>query len=386
MERLDASSEEGPYHAAFGNLLAGRPSGLRGSGESIDGFGAWTGEHRLAPYAAHLAITCDPIVAAALKPALRKAAIKDLLHATPTGRLLRALADNGVRPIVFKGLGVGHLYYPEPYLRPLGDLDILFRPADIPAMLRTCLALGYRHQNSDPVVVASYTEAHYNIPLVHREFGLLEAHHRLWGDCENAFTDAVFARCRPVSILGALGERPTGVDLFIMLSVHFGISNIGSSWMWLADLVLIGRTLDAAEWADLVATANRHGLQLFVALALGALRKLWNVTFPAQVDPAEDRLRATLRPPEQLAFNRALALVGSRRLGKHFLIVARRLSHRPVRAASHRFEWLVCHPGVVADELGVSSASPWFPLYRLKHPLSRLTRAADSIYKAVTRT
>lgn len=363
------------HHATFARLLAGLPGGANDSAED---FACWATTHRIAPYAGHLAFTLDLPLHARLKTACREAAVKEMLYAQPTRRLLAALLGAGARPIAFKGLGTAHLCYPEPYLRPLGDLDLLFRPGDIDTVIATCVSLGYRHLNPDPAVVTFVREGHYNIPLTHPDFGLLEAHRALYRDCEDAFTEGMLARCTPIFIFGNAIERPTSEDLFILLAVHWGISAIGSNWLWLLDLVLLGRSFDAAAWAGVRQTAGRHGLQIFVAAALSCMQKLWQIPFVSA--DLEASFTSALRPAEALAKNRVVAMVGMRTAGSHVLSMARRLSGRPVRG-SRLLASIVCHPGVVCIELGVSSTAPGFWRHRLRHPIWRIKKAVTSLVR-----
>ena len=46
---------------------------------------------------------------------------------------LRALAARGIEVIVLKGAALAQTVYPSVALRPMGDLDVLVRPASVPA-------------------------------------------------------------------------------------------------------------------------------------------------------------------------------------------------------------------------------------------------------------
>jgi|GEM_PF-1495814 len=45
-------------------------------------------------------------------------------------RILRALAQEGIQPIVLKGSHLSQEYYPHPALRPCDDIDLLIKPED----------------------------------------------------------------------------------------------------------------------------------------------------------------------------------------------------------------------------------------------------------------
>lgn len=50
----------------------------------------------------------------------------------------------GLRPLVLKGLALAHQYYPEPALRPVGDIDLLFTTDELRPALQLLARAGYR--------------------------------------------------------------------------------------------------------------------------------------------------------------------------------------------------------------------------------------------------
>ncbi|HQJ51399.1 MAG TPA: nucleotidyltransferase family protein [Anaerolineae bacterium] len=56
---------------------------------------------------------------------------------------LRALAARGIEVIVLKGAALAQTVYPSVGLRPMGDLDVLVRPASVPAAREVLAELGY---------------------------------------------------------------------------------------------------------------------------------------------------------------------------------------------------------------------------------------------------
>lgn len=68
----------------------------------------------------------------------------ELLH------VVRELRAHGIETRVLKGTAVAHLDYPNPALRPFGDVDLLVRSDDIDAAVRTLTGLGYPRSFSEP--------------------------------------------------------------------------------------------------------------------------------------------------------------------------------------------------------------------------------------------
>lgn len=60
------------------------------------------------------------------------------------------LSDAGVETRVLKGSAYAHLDYPDPALRSFIDLDLLFRPADIPQAVSTLASAGFTRILAEP--------------------------------------------------------------------------------------------------------------------------------------------------------------------------------------------------------------------------------------------
>src|SRR5438477_6454932 len=58
-------------------------------------------------------------------------------------QLAEVLAHLPAEPVVLKGAYLAECVYPAPGLRPMNDIDLLFRPEDLPAVAGVLHALGY---------------------------------------------------------------------------------------------------------------------------------------------------------------------------------------------------------------------------------------------------
>ncbi len=362
-------------HQSFGRLLRREPLG---SDVEPTAFAAWARRHRLAPYAFDLSRGVDPDVGRLLAPVRLQAAALYLHRRPMYAELFRLFVSNGVTPVLFKGLGVAQHYYPSADLRILGDLDLLFAERDLRKAVELALGHGFGHVTDDPVALAyAFSEGH-NVGLVNADFGLLELHHALFRDCEIPFVSGTVERAVPTSFAGVPVQVLSAEDLLLAAAVHWGISSPGSSWVWLLDLLLIGQRLGPARWDVLHATAIRHGLQLFAAAALRLLESLWE----ARVAPPEVResLEASLSGRERCVLEELARSAARGMFPGERLSVARRLSGRPVRGGrTGLLRSIICHPGVVCEELGVTSRSRWFWFHRLRHAGGRTARAWQAL-------
>ncbi|MFN2538028.1 MAG: nucleotidyltransferase family protein [Mycobacteriales bacterium] len=65
-------------------------------------------------------------------------------------RVVRALQDEGIETRVLKGSAVAHLDYPDPALRPFGDVDLLVRSDDFDAAVAALKGTGLPRAFSEP--------------------------------------------------------------------------------------------------------------------------------------------------------------------------------------------------------------------------------------------
>src|SRR5438105_1544728 len=89
---------------------------------------------------------------AAAKDVLEEARSESLTEVAGNPELCRVLehlsAVDGARPVLFKGAALAHSHYPEPWLRPRLDADILISPASVPASLDALERAGYQPQTA----------------------------------------------------------------------------------------------------------------------------------------------------------------------------------------------------------------------------------------------
>ncbi len=85
--------------------------------------------HRCVPLVYQGAVCCGTKPSAQWKEAVVKSAMRNELNLHVQKEVLRVLKEAGITCAIMKGSSVA-VYYPEPYLRPLGDIDVLVEVAD----------------------------------------------------------------------------------------------------------------------------------------------------------------------------------------------------------------------------------------------------------------
>lgn len=210
------------------------------------------------------------------------------------GATLEGLLALGIGPLVLKGPAVAHLVYPEPTLRPFGDLDLLVREREVSATHRAMLAQGFTALNDHATLPPRLTPqlTAHELRYWHPERHLLVEIH-----IDDPFNttlvardlDGYWRRAVPVTIAGAQ-VRTLGVeDQVIQLCAHahyHGYARLN----WLTDLALLIRKYGAElDWAAFATTTRTESLQVPVYYSLCLLARTTGVGVPAAV-------LATLRP------------------------------------------------------------------------------------------
>lgn len=116
-----------------------------------------------------------------------------------TGKQLDALAEIAQAasqsmdaPIALKGMALAHQYYPEPYMRTMGDIDLLVKADQQQPLENICLDLGYVRKSHLPS--SFYQNLHHSMPLYHPGNEVwVEVHKALFPQHSVAAADSAFA-------------------------------------------------------------------------------------------------------------------------------------------------------------------------------------------------
>jgi hypothetical protein len=202
---------------------------------------------------------------AAIAPELRRhyheQAIKAMIQEDELARVVSQLRGGGVEPLLVKGWAVARLY-PQPGLRPFGDIDLCVRPEQ-------------RRTTED--LLSQPDLAPFEVDLIHEEFDRLDA----------AGWDALFAHAEPAD-LGTTRVRVLGPeDHLAFLCMHL-LRHGAWRPLWLVDVAaaLESRPADF-DWQRCLGRNRRRAD--WIACAIG----LANQLVGANVDgtPVTERAR-----------------------------------------------------------------------------------------------
>ena len=212
--------------------------------------------------------------------------------------ILASCVQHRLPVIVLKGALLAPTVYAEAALRPMNDIDLLFRPQDLAKAGSLLEGLGYagKHKSADqgPGVTKHLS--------TYRRFGnqgatpnpylsaggdrMIEPHGSLeesWFGLKVNITPGVWERAVPISLAGQPAYRLATPDLLLHLAVHAAFHVIMGSSVFL-QLYDIGRVVetwsDELDWSQLLALTRQAQAQTFVYAGLYWARTLYRAPMP----------------------------------------------------------------------------------------------------------
>ena len=223
-------------------------------------------------------------------------------------KCLRALGQAGLPVIPLKGACLAETVYGNLALRALGDVDLLVKPADLPAAVQVLQALGYAA--IQPFDLASEQAVSQHLPQFTKPGGVaIELHWTILNPgFRQAFTPAeleqLWARAVPVTLGRMPSQMFAPADLLLHLCLHLALHHYfdAAGLRDYLDLAMVcrhyGRQLD---WEGFTARANRWGIAPAAWLALRLAEEWMAAPIPPEVwsalqaPPPEDALLDWIR-------------------------------------------------------------------------------------------
>ncbi len=213
------------------------------------------------------------------------------------GNVLRQLRATGVEVIVLKGAGLASAVYGNVAVRPMGDVDLLVRPAQASTALDVLGSLGYTQGDTEPH--AGDALAYENEVMLRHPGGAgvtIEVHWNLIDSphYQRAIRlDWFWETAQPVEIGQAaawiLGPEAQVIHLCAHLTLHHG----SEGRLWLHDIAeVIALYQSQINWEQLLAQAQACDLVIPLQRILPRIADEWQAPIPALV---LEQLRA-LRP------------------------------------------------------------------------------------------
>ncbi len=178
-------------------------------------------------------------------------------------RLLSHLDRAGVRSLLLKGGQLAYVHYPQPWLRPRLDTDLLVRPSDRLLAAEVLQTLGYRPATGFGGELVSHQFQYERL----NGCGVMDTVDLHWRIANphafaEAFTfDELEQRAMPIPVLSAQARGPSDADALLLACIHRVAHHSNSTRLiWLLDIHLLTRSIDDAAGENLASLALSRGL------------------------------------------------------------------------------------------------------------------------------
>ena len=229
-----------------------------------------------------------------------------------TRRLVAALDAAAIPSVVLKGVTAAS-WWRQPVFRPQADVDLLVRPTDFAAALRTLTARGLCLHSAPE----ARTHFHLQLRSADVEDAPVELHDGLSSDFQlGVDVDTLMARRRSISVEGVTFPSLSDADELVFLALH-ATTHGDTPLRWLFDLTQVG---DRGAWQHVVETATEWRVERPVWWALRAARERLSAAIPLSVERA---LRPPLRVRARLEALERLPISATRRLQLRRLLLLR---------------------------------------------------------------
>ena len=190
-------------------------------------------------------------------------------------RVAALTALSAIHPIVLKGLAMAYGYYPEAYLRPMGDLDILIEEQDAELAKTLLEKIGYELQDSNfgtlvhsqfvmSKTVSDHTKLHIDI---HTRLFNRPALQSLLS--HNQMKSEALPLYGTQTTTTALGLSPSPAHCLIHSCLHLLAHHYNSrKLIWLYDIKLISDRLDVEQKTALLSFSKKHRIAKMLHAAL----------------------------------------------------------------------------------------------------------------------
>jgi hypothetical protein len=222
---------------------------------------------------------------AKLREASLRLAAAELLLEADLRSLLKSLTDIGVQPLLLKGTALAYSLYPEPWLRPRCDTDLLISASDREKTDRLLLRLGCTALHE-----AAADGINAQVSWSRRRQGVdcrYDIHWRISnasGSFSRAFADEnLFARAAAVPSLGEHARTLSKTDALLCACFHRAghFAHSGDRLIWLHDLHLLCQSLTGEEAAAFCSQAEELEISALCADGLKTAAFWFGTTFPA---------------------------------------------------------------------------------------------------------
>ena len=222
-------------------------------------------------------------VRSTLRGAVRREAVLEAVRRTELAALLEALAQAGAHPLVLKGAQIAYTHYPEPWLRPRLDTDLLVAPDERTRADGILRGLGYtpgtdfdgdlvthqfRYERTNRYGFTDAVDLHWRIANPHVFAGTLTF-------------EELANRARPIEALGPAARGPADADALLLACLHRVAHHDNSDrLLWLYDIHLLASSMSGALLDAVAAQASAKRLRAVCASGLELAQRRFGTSVP----------------------------------------------------------------------------------------------------------
>jgi len=245
---------------------------------------------------------------------VRDQSVVDSIRNEEAARVIAGLAGvDGAMPVLFKGAALAHSHYPESWLRPRLDTDVLLSPASVRDAFEVLRSLGYRQAIATSGELVSY-QASFERP---DRFGVthhFDVHWRVanWQVVADVLShEEIAARAIPLPALGPSARAACASDALVLACIHRAAHHRDSEeLLWIYDIHLIACSLSGPEWTMALASAERGSVKTLCERGLALAVDRFGTPIPVEVMRHLDRWqRAAVREPSSVYLSKNFRLV-----------------------------------------------------------------------------
>ncbi len=217
-----------------------------------------------------------------LKGTYRLAWAKNHRLAEQTRPILDGFLSAGIPVMALKGAPLGLLYYGNPALRPMADVDLVVPPAHVDTAVAILAELGYRPWRPIDADTRRFRHAMGFFAPGPKEFDL--HWHVLFDFCDEGPDAEFWETAQPFRFLDREILAPDATRLLLHTIVHGLRWNAEPPIRWVPDsLAILRRDPDGIQWDALLRFAARHRVSHRLGLGLAYLADAFEAPVPPPV-------------------------------------------------------------------------------------------------------
>jgi hypothetical protein len=237
----------------------------------------------------HLRTVCPDVVPVSVMRQLRELFFRNLARnlsmEEQLGRLLRALDEQGIPAIPYKGPTLAASVYRDVALRVFSDLDIIIQKQDIHRATEALVSLGYAPSfQFGPQQMEEYLRNFYEMPFTGN--GTMASVELQWEIAADHFIFPIAPLRIWDDTTATNGSRYQSIvpeKLLLMLCVH-GAKDSWERLAWICDISELLRSRAALDWDRLLKLARETGGLRMLGLGLNLAHGLLEAPIPEEID------------------------------------------------------------------------------------------------------